>query len=70
MRMPTSNELVQISGRASTRGDPSEIALRPPLHEMWSSRPQHSLSFPPFLSLIAVLALTIWVLLNAFGRAP
>jgi len=56
--------------RAPTRGDPSEIALRPPLQELWPSHTNRTLSFPPFLSLIAILALTIWVLANVFGRVP
>lgn len=70
MRLPTCDDLLHVAERAPTRGDPSEIALRPPLHELWPDLPQRSISFPPFLSLIAVLAMTIWVLANIFGRVP
>lgn len=70
MRLPTCDDVLHVAESSPTRGDPSEIALRRPLEELWPSHPRNSVSFPPFLSLIAVLAMTIWVLANIFGRVP
>ncbi len=70
MRLPTCDDVLHVAEHAPTRGDPSEIALRPPLDDLWPDHRPPGVSFPPFLSLIAVLAMTIWVLANIFGRVP